>query len=1156
MVLKKLDAHPIIGTFLERYKSDSPQNAHLIDSISDYLTQETNECPPIVEDQRYYGYALMPQLDKLKKRGDETAFYRAAEVLYKTSHRFYEKQNVMERCFLDAIELRDVDVDASRLQELLAVEQKSYDAMKKTVEQFGMPLFREFLRKTVEDYRASISRDYTSVFARSKHILLLAYAYAISPNLLESLGEKLEPVYYHLVTGDTRAYVAEIWQMAKKVAVLPVNSNTLTSESLYPAYCKEKKAQVRETHFPDESTSESSLLNQRHLKRYFEIMLSLAYYRMHVKGGMTAFLAEPEESDRELLAALQVMFELYPLDILDHDVRLRELVEMEEPYDLLLAMRSHLLQPPTNWEQLEKVVLADLGKSRRALDIAAIPIVKGYLYKKLTDQGVDLSAADTTLEAIALDALRRMKGTQKLANYLEGKDTLEEALANVHLEDFDRVRQQMILLSFLPVEHPFVARLTAAMSKFVGKSGRMVGHMCYVHAFQNDLIKLVGMYEQDPETDIKQLVHQILAIKNSLYYHVEVKAEHYQSLVRAYPQICLDAFDKFDTEVRLFVLETLLDANQPVSREVRNQAIRLGLSDSSKKVTGLANAALLHAKDEELCVEVYTTEKKAKVKEWALDAIRTLDNRKDIFADLLQKEKNSKFKALLENLIEADGQGPDASIANLGNLIDKRKLARIKWLPIELLPQLRDEQGNELGKELIEYILTQSLESPTAPSPHVLLLKAQFTAASAADFVAEVLRSWLDQGAVAKEKWVMPLAIALGDRRTVDTISQMIKEWTDYSRGALAAEGVRALSFSEDLAALRQIDSIKRTIKNKQVRSAAEEALGMAAANLKISAEELEDRLVTQLGFDASGKQVFSYGERTFTVKVSNELELEVTNDSTGKAVKNLPAPTQKDDQQLAEEARATFAQLKKDLKSMVKLQALRLEESLSKSRYWTTEAWNRLFVENVLMQKFAIGLIWGVYEDGSLAATFRYMDDGTFNTVDEDEYELPEQAQIGLVHPLELDEETLAGWRTQLEDYEISQPFDQLNRELFLPTEEELKADEVLRLPDGAYTPTAFAKTMEKYGWIKGTPQDAGFYYEFYKLYGNVVAELKISGASISYYDGMDDVTLESLAFYPNDDSQYKYMYFKPIDRLKLATLPARIFSETLYDVVRATGK
>lgn len=116
-----------------------------------------------------------------------------------------------------------------------------------------------------------------------------------------------------------------------------------------------------------------------------------------------------------------------------------------------------------------------------------------------------------------------------------------------------------------------------------------------------------------------------------------------------------------------------------------------------------------------------------------------------------KKEKTSKFKALIETLLETDGQGPDAGIANLGNLIDKRKLARIKWLPLELLPALRDEQGNELGRELTEYILTQSVESPTAPSPHVLNLKGQFCAASAADLFAEVLRTWLDQGAPAKE---------------------------------------------------------------------------------------------------------------------------------------------------------------------------------------------------------------------------------------------------------------------------------------------------------------------------------------------------------------------------------------------------------------------
>ena len=207
-------------------------------------------------------------------------------------------------------------------------------------------------------------------------------------------------------------------------------------------------------------------------------------------------------------------------------------------------------------------------------------------------------------------------------------------------------------------------------------------------------------------------------------------------------------------------------------------------------------------------------------------------------------------------------------------------------------------------------------------------------------------------------------------------------------------------------------------------------------------------------------------------------------------------------------------------------------------------------------MQKFAIGLIWGVYDNGKLVDTFRYMDDGTFNTVDEDEYELADGQFIGLIHPLELDADTLAGWRTQLEDYEIAQPFDQLRREAFLPTEEELKANEVLRLPEDSYTPTTFAKTMEKFGWVKGVPQDAGFYYEFYKAYGDVVAELKINGASISYYDGMDDVQLEGLAFYPKNDNQYRYHYYQPNERVKIAELPARVFSETVYDVMRAAGK
>ena len=57
-------------------------------------------------------------------------------------------------------------------------------------------------------------------------------------------------------------------------------------------------------------------------------------------------------------------------------------------------------------------------------------------------------------------------------------------------------------------------------------------------------------------------------------------------------------------------------------------------------------------------------------------------------------------------------------------------------------------------------------------------------------------------------------------------------------------------------------------------------------------------------------------------------------------------------------------------------------------------------------MHQFAIGLIWGVYESDKLLQSFRYMEDGSFNTQDGDAYNLPKHTNISLVHPVELSDE------------------------------------------------------------------------------------------------------------------------------------------------------
>ena len=129
-------------------------------------------------------------------------------------------------------------------------------------------------------------------------------------------------------------------------------------------------------------------------------------------------------------------------------------------------------------------------------------------------------------------------------------------------------------------------------------------------------------------------------------------------------------------------------------------------------------------------------------------------------------------------------------------------------------------------------------------------------------------------------------------------------------------------------------------------------------------------------------------------------------------------------------------------------------------------------------MHQFAISLIWGIYENGRLGETFRYMEDGSFNTVDEEEYTLPDEASIGLVHPIELTDEALAAWKQQLEDYEITQSIDQLSRPIYrLPAEQ--AQDTALETAAGRrLNDLSLAGKLQGMGWYRGSVVDGGGFH------------------------------------------------------------------------------
>ena len=462
-----------------------------------------------------------------------------------------------------------------------------------------------------------------------------------------------------------------------------------------------------------------------------------------------------------------------------------------------------------------------------------------------------------------------------------------------------------------------------------------------------------------------------------------------------------------------------------------------------------------------------------------------------------------------------------------------------------------------------EYLQAVLLAYSGMPTPGinktVHILTDCLDQAELAAYVDVVYEKFLQQGAEPKKKWVLYAAAIHGGVKMVPKLLHQISEWAENSRGAIASEAVKALALNDSPTALLIVDGMARKYKHKQVRKAAQDAMTFAAQQLGLTVEELADRIVPDLGFDERMERHFDYGARSFTVRISPDLDIEVK-DETGKKLKSLPAVGKNDDEEKASAALEEFKELKKLMKTTVKTQATRLDLAMSLDRKWTAENWKKLFVKNPLMHQFAISLIWGNYRDGKLMQTFRYLEDGTFNTVEEEEYELPEDGMIGLVHPIELEKETIDAWKEQLSDYEITQSVEQLDRPVFTLTEEEKESKTLERFGGKILNGLSLSGKMTGQGWSKGSPQDAGVYFSFYRKdaeagYG---AELHFSGSYIG--DENDEVTVYEAAFYTAEDAE-KYVGAsygripKGDKELRLGAISERYMSEIIYQLTKATA-
>ncbi|WP_028329286.1 BspA family leucine-rich repeat surface protein [Brachyspira alvinipulli] len=194
--------------------------------------------------------------------------------------------------------------------------------------------------------------------------------------------------------------------------------------------------------------------------------------------------------------------------------------------------------------------------------------------------------------------------------------------------------------------------------------------------------------------------------------------------------------------------------------------------------------------------------------------------------------------------------------------------------------------------------------------------------------------------------------------------------------------------------------------------------------NNKISKEigldidDLELKFSSNFGFDSRGEKIIN---DDYKLILNSDYSVKVFDIKNNKELKTTP-------KNLEESIKAEIKYIKKEIPDIIKKLSLKLTKLLIYEKKYNYSFFKEVFINNPIMNKFSSSLIWDLYDkDSNFITTFRYAGDGSYSNCEDEEVTINENSFISLASPAEMDDETINKWKRQLEDYELSQPINQL---------------------------------------------------------------------------------------------------------------------------------
>ena len=473
------------------------------------------------------------------------------------------------------------------------------------------------------------------------------------------------------------------------------------------------------------------------------------------------------------------------------------------------------------------------------------------------------------------------------------------------------------------------------------------------------------------------------------------------------------------------------------------------------------------------------------------------------------------------------------------------------WLDVHTLPAvLLADRTARLPPDAVGRLVTcLALCQPGETYAGVDAVLPALDRSSVADMAWAVVEAWRMAGEPAKDGWVLTALGLVGDDETARRLAPLVAAWPKENGTAKAAAGLEALAGIGTDVALMHLHRISLRASSRPLRERAARLIEAVAEELALTSEQLADRLVPDMGLDADGRKVLDYGPRQFVVGFDESLKPYVQEGDRRRPA--LPKPSAKDDAELAPAAYAMFSALKKDVRTVAADQLRRFEQAMATQRRWTASEQRRHFVEHPLLWHLSRRLVWAAFDtDGSVQVSFRVAEDRTLADHDDTELTLPDDATVGIAHPLHLRSD-LGTWTELFADYEILQPFPQLGREVLHLSDEERRSTSVTRF---ATTPVETKRLygLAHRGWERSMAEDGGVQTTLEKLLPGglkAVAELE-PGIVVGLPDEWPEQKLVSVHVVKADSSHGGTSSLLPLSGLDDVTA-----SEMLRDLTRVVG-